>query len=276
MLERRIGRVMLLAAASGWCLLSLQASAGVVEIDQAKALAGSVTAGDAAGFPVTISESGSYRLSGNLNLSDPNVNAIDITANDVTLDLNGFAVIGPGGTIGRSIGISGFGRTNISVRNGSVIAMPSIGIRLGNRARLRNLRVFLNSRGLEVGVDAAVFQVTAVANRLTGIQMVADSSVINSVVSENGGHGISGGSRCLILNNLVNENEDSGVVVGSDSTVLQNTIGRNGSFGIELGSRTGFAANVLTNNNGSNSNPQVSGSGFQLGSNVCGSNKVCP
>src|SRR5438046_162421 len=40
------------------------ASDGVVEINQARALAGGVTRGDAPGFPVTISQPGSYRLTG--------------------------------------------------------------------------------------------------------------------------------------------------------------------------------------------------------------------
>jgi hypothetical protein len=49
---------------------------GVVYIDQNHALGGGVTPGDAAGFPVTISQSGSYRLSGNLTVPDLNTTAI--------------------------------------------------------------------------------------------------------------------------------------------------------------------------------------------------------
>ena len=37
---------------------------GVVLIDQSRALAGNVTPGDTAGFPITISQPGSYRLDG--------------------------------------------------------------------------------------------------------------------------------------------------------------------------------------------------------------------
>ena len=69
--------------------------AAVVMIDQRTALAGKVTAGDAAGFPVTISESGSYRLNSNLVVTSPATTVIEITANDVTLDLAGFSIIGP-------------------------------------------------------------------------------------------------------------------------------------------------------------------------------------
>jgi hypothetical protein len=63
-------------------------------IDQKKALAGSVTPGDAAGFPVTLSVPGSYKLTGNL-IVPAGLSGVEITASGVTLDLNGFNVSGP-------------------------------------------------------------------------------------------------------------------------------------------------------------------------------------
>src|SRR5882672_6643872 len=83
--------VCILAAISS----SLYAVDGVILIDQNRALAGNITPGDAPGFPVTISQSGSYRLSGNITVPDANTTAIQITAAYVTLDLNGFSIIGP-------------------------------------------------------------------------------------------------------------------------------------------------------------------------------------
>src|SRR5438093_8400021 len=68
---------------------------GVVLINQNAALAGNVTPGDTPGFPVTISVTGSYKLSGNLTVPDANTTAILINADDVTIDLNGFSIIGP-------------------------------------------------------------------------------------------------------------------------------------------------------------------------------------
>ena len=73
---------------------------GVITIDQAKAEAGGVTAGDAPGFPVTISQPGSYRLMSNLTVADMAVTAIRITSPGVTLDLNGFEVSGPNSCTG--------------------------------------------------------------------------------------------------------------------------------------------------------------------------------
>ena len=67
---------------------------GVVLIDQNRALAGNVTPNDAPGFPVSITQPGSYRLSGNLT-AGPGASGIVILASNVTLDLNGFMISGP-------------------------------------------------------------------------------------------------------------------------------------------------------------------------------------
>ena len=63
-------------------------------IDQNKAMAGNVTPGDTAGFPVTISQPGHYKLTSNLYVPAA-TQGIVITADNVTLDLNGFGIIGP-------------------------------------------------------------------------------------------------------------------------------------------------------------------------------------
>lgn len=64
-------------------------------IDQNKALAGSVTPGDAPGFPITLSVPGSYKLTGNLVVPG-GLDGIEITSDNVTLDLNGFRIAGSG------------------------------------------------------------------------------------------------------------------------------------------------------------------------------------
>src|ERR1700760_2943950 len=88
---RRTVQLCALAAISS----SVYAVDGVVLIDQSHALAGNITPGDSPGFPVTISQPGSYRLTGNLTVPDANTTAIQITADGVTIDLNGFSIIGP-------------------------------------------------------------------------------------------------------------------------------------------------------------------------------------
>ena len=67
------------------------AADGEVLISQASVIAGGVTSGDGPGFPLTISEPGRYRLTGNLS-PGAGADGIVIKADNVTLDLDGFAL----------------------------------------------------------------------------------------------------------------------------------------------------------------------------------------
>lgn len=67
---------------------------GVVEIDQACALSGCFV-GDLPGFPVQITQDGSYQLTGNLDVSDGGLTVITVASfATVDVDLNGFVVRG--------------------------------------------------------------------------------------------------------------------------------------------------------------------------------------
>ena len=79
----------------------------------------------AGGYPYVISQPGSYKLSGNLTAS-VNAFAIQIAANNVTLDLNGFTVQ-CSVQLGHSIAcigtpLAGPGFHDLVVRNGMVVA----------------------------------------------------------------------------------------------------------------------------------------------------------
>ena len=81
---------------------------GVILIDQNRALAGNVTPGDAPGFPITISQRGSYRLLGILSVPT-NTNAIELTVSDVTIDLNGFSIMSVASVSGSGVRFIGPG-----------------------------------------------------------------------------------------------------------------------------------------------------------------------
>ena len=71
------------------CLAGMVATAGAAHAGDVKLLKQPVT------FPLVISASGSYRLKSNIVVPDANTTAISITADDVTLDLNGYTIKGP-------------------------------------------------------------------------------------------------------------------------------------------------------------------------------------
>ena len=97
---------------------------GVTEINMAKAQAGGVTPGDTPGFPVTINQPGSYRLTGNLTLTE-DATAILVEAEPVTVDLNGFTIecqagAAGGGPCESGSAVDGNFKSNVTVKNGTV------------------------------------------------------------------------------------------------------------------------------------------------------------
>jgi hypothetical protein len=66
-----------------------------------------------------------------------------------------------------------------------------------------------------------------------------------------------------------------GIRVFDGSLVINSVVRGSSSFGLVLAGSSGYRSNVLTGNNGSDAAAQVSG-GLQLGTNVCGSDTVCP
>lgn len=106
-----------LLALAGLSGSSWAAKEGVVLIDQKKALAGDVTTGDGPGFPVTLSEPGSYRLSGNLTVP-AGMHGVEISSSDITLDLNGFRISGGGNSATALVGTGTLAR--ITILNGTL------------------------------------------------------------------------------------------------------------------------------------------------------------
>ena len=192
---------------------------GVVLINQSIALAGGVTPGDTPGFPVTISVSGSYQLSGNLVVPDGNTGAILITADNVTINLNGFSIIGPvvcsggppvtGCSSGSGVGIIS-GNSNISVSNGTVRGMFTGIDLLGAGNRIANVQAISNfGDGIDVGPGVIVSSSTASYNGRAGIFIPFSglsniAKIVDNVLIGNGSSGMAAGG--LISGNLVTMN----------------------------------------------------------------------
>lgn len=219
---------------------------GVVEINQAK-----VTA--AGGFPFTISSSGSYRLTGNLT-GDGTHDVIDITASQVTLDLNGFTICC---TIGSGINASGVG--SITVLNGAVTTTgtgPSAwAINLGQGSRVEGVHADSNTYvGILVGDDSVVRNSTA--NNISGaFGIVSGNNCVLSGNTANGnGYGIlATGSNSQISNNTANNNSTVGIntATGTNSQISNNTANNNSGKGIATGDGDNVSGNTASNNYGS-------------------------
>ena len=173
---------------------------GVREINHTCATTtGGCFTGDTMGYPVTITGTGSYRLTSNLTLANANTDGIVVSIADVSIDLNGFAVMGitdcTGGPTtctdtgtGRGIASSNPFVRNLSVRNGTVAKMGAIGIFAGQHSQVQDVRVISNgSHGIFAHVGATVLRCTVARNGDGGILTSGDAVVADNNVMLTGG-----------------------------------------------------------------------------------------
>lgn len=186
--RRRIARALVSAA----CLVAagpVQAVDGRIEINQTCAQITGCLTGDAPGFPVSIGQSGSYILTGNLNLPNTNTTAVEFSSGDVDIDLNGFGIEGPGGS-GSGFGIRAVSgtETGATIRNGFVRGVGDTGIVAGSHAHVADVSVS-NS-----GNNGVVFFIGGILE--------------GSRVFDNGGVGVvaGGGSALHLVRNTIASN----------------------------------------------------------------------
>ncbi len=113
--------------------------------------------------PFVISMPGSYHLAENLTVGDPQVVAAILVDADVTIDLQGFTITGPGKGPSCATELRGFGvnttvRSNVTVRNGVVTSFCNVGVHLpGTNNPVENVKVVqCGSDGIFVGSNSVV------------------------------------------------------------------------------------------------------------------------
>jgi parallel beta-helix repeat protein len=204
-------------------------------------------------LPYTISEPGSYCLTQNLTHTDRYTNAIVVEANNVTIDLGGYSLIGPTSSFNETCsGIYMDGRTNVEIHNGTITNFPYIGIYEADSGEFiqanghRIIDVRITSIGAE-GIFLQGLNHTVRGCTVTQTQLELDqgygaitcghiSIVSNNVVSENRIVGIQTAIGCLVRDNTI-ANCSHGIVVREGSSVVDNTIsyiGETGGNGISI------------------------------------------
>jgi hypothetical protein len=233
----------------------------------------------------TISESGSYYLTGNRQCSGT---GIQVDVNDVTIDLCGYTLSGPDSTSSiYGINISGT-QTNIHIRNGTIrdfkIAVNA-GTGGGENQRVDNIRAISNTYG---GINlnhsnCAVTGCTITDNGISGSGMVgiktfANSIVTGNIIANNGTsagyavYGIDSYNGCVVTNNVVYNNGDSaggdvyGIRAYEGCTLTGNTASDNGDsatgnyvYGIFAGHGSTLMNNAAYDNADANSIAEIYG-----------------
>lgn len=227
---------------------------GDILITQAAASAGGITPGDAPGFPITISVSGTYRLATNLVVTTV-VNGIEVRANEVTIEMGGHTLAGSGA--GRN-GITTFNRA-LRVEHGTVRGFTNDAIRsVAQFLTVSDMIITANGR---VGVFAE-----SIGNGESGYF----TKVTNSNISSNL-YGIWCGAYCHVEGNIVSKNDNMGVyIAGVGGTVLGNTISANNGDGIYFPAKGGAGNNTIVSNGGS----AISGLYIPMQPNAC--SPACP
>ena len=191
-----------------------------------------------ASVPYTISQPGSYYLAQDLNLATQDTHGITISASDVTIDLNGFCLTGPGKAVGSSgHGIyAGGSLRDIAIRNGTVRDWREDGVYayVIYNGQFESLRCYNNGGyGLRAGLCCTVHGNTCYDNGDDGIFVYETCTVIGNASYGNGGDGIYAYRVATITNNSCSTNDGNGIWANDGAMVIANTCRTNYGAGIK-------------------------------------------
>ncbi len=196
-------------------------------------------------LPYEINSSGLYCLARNLTYSGTTGNAITVNVSDVTLDLMGFKLSGPGKTSGSSnlIYIAS-GVSDVEIRNGSVTDAGGYGIYGPSPYGVRVIGLRVRDVGSAVqllGYNHLVMGCT-VLNSAQGI-FIWQGLIKGNQVYNIGGIGLNTNNGSTVSGNVVKSCGTDGIGAGAGSSVLDNTVMDNDGYGI----LTGYGVTVKGN-----------------------------
>ncbi|MDB6124586.1 MAG: hypothetical protein JWQ71_3579 [Pedosphaera sp.] len=212
------------------------------------------TPGDAANQFI-INQPGSYYLTTNITGVSSKA-GINIVANDVTLDLNGFVLTGvAGATKGIVAGSFNASRTNIIIRHGLLRGWPggAVDANYTYYCELERVNAFNcpNATGLAVGWFGSIRHCTASGNGVSGIT-TGDTSLVNdSIASSNKFNGIVVGGDCVIRGCTVTYNANGPGINSFGNATISDCIANNNTLGIQAAANTVIRDCVANNNTSS-------------------------
>lgn len=186
------------------------------------------------GFPIVISAPGSYYLTGNITGAEGS-DGIQVTANGVTIDLNGFELVGVGDEFDSGIRAAD-PFTNVTIRNGVVRGWGYRGLDLQyvTNVRIENVTVTgCGNFGAWTGRDAVVSHSIFAENAL-GIVVGSGSALTHCVASGNSADGFGGDSGVTFTACSAFQNGGAGISATSGCVVTQCSVYVNGGSGIRL------------------------------------------
>lgn len=182
-----------------------------------------------------ISQPGSYYLTGSV-AGQTGKSGIEIAADHVSLDLQGFSLAGVPGSLS-GILVSKDNAVGIRVANGVLRAWAQFGLdgdRCGGGGQLRDLRAIGNGAGgIIAGGGFIIVGCSATDNTGNGIRTEPDgaaASVISQcAASSNSANGIQAGVGTVVQDCTANDNAGVGIVALEGTTVQACTVTSNGA-----------------------------------------------
>jgi hypothetical protein len=181
-----------------------------------------------AGFPITISQ-GSHKLAQSIVMPPGCAkDGIFVNGSNVTIDLQGFELIGAFGSSLDGIESSGH---RLTVRNGTIRTWTE-GYGINASVGLNAEGVTLVTNGITAGDDAIINNCHVEASRIRGITVGHRSIISNCRVWANSG-GIHAGDYSIVTETVARENGGGGEIRAGIGSTLENCTadGRNLSFG---------------------------------------------
>ncbi|NOT01354.1 MAG: right-handed parallel beta-helix repeat-containing protein [Phycisphaerales bacterium] len=228
-------------------------------------------------LPYTISASGSYVLTSDLR-GVAGQDGIIITTDNVTLDLNGFSLLGVPGS-GDGVQATG-SRRNLTIRNGVIRDWGGMGVRAGQfpdifaHSRYEGLTITGNSGGgAQIGTESIVTGCVADANTGFGFNVNAGVLIVHSVASGNSGNGIEalGTENVNVVDCNARNNGIVGITVSAVSLIDRCDVTRNPGGGIHAGQNTVVRDCSVSFNPGANYGIRAD-TGCLIQENNCGNN----
>ncbi|MFO0858746.1 MAG: NosD domain-containing protein [Phycisphaerales bacterium] len=218
----------------------------MTEVEPRIAINAANTPGDDDATPslYKITQPGSYYLTGNITGVSGKI-GIEIAVRGVTIDLNGFAVLGVAGS---HIGIVTIGASNgTTVRNGVVSGWGNAGIYLtgtGEHAcSVIDVRASSNGGGgIRIGQSSIVERCTVLSNSGAGISTGSGCTVTNCTATDND-QGIWLSSDCIVSGCTATQNRGDGIITPGGSVIKDCTSSANTGDGIYVGNNS-----IVTNN----------------------------
>ncbi len=187
-------------------------------------------------IPETIDWPCSVKLSGTLTCAQTVVNGITVAANDVTIDMDGHTLIGPGASSRSGIWQESSYR-NLRVSNGKFVHWEgefNSGVSMsGAGGIVSDIQASTNYNGITIGKGSMISKSTAYSNINYGIFVSSGSAVDKCTLYYNGGDGIRANGKSRINNCVCYDNSTGIHLVGMKNQVDGNTVTGN-TRGIEV------------------------------------------